>query len=455
MKMRINKRHYVLILFFIPLFLAIFFFVLSRPKTAPFRPQALAHPGSILKEEGIIKNIVLVTIDSLRQDYLGCYGYKKNISPNIDRLAQEGVLFEQAIAQGSWTIPSLLSIVTATYPSTHGVNFFDQTLPSSGFIMPQVLKNEGFSTSFISDHGCLAKFNLGFDYFHDGLPDASEVTKEALRFIEKNRPNKLFLWLHYMDTHDDPLGVPDKKHFIKNISKKEILKFTNRYEQAIASVDSQVGALYAKIKEAGLLKNTLFIITADHGQEMCEHGICFNHGGFLWDAVIRVPLIMFNNDLLPENKRISGQVQHIDILPTLCDILGIKSARIFEGSSVLPIIQGRVNPRPFVFSEHNEYTGVLSTDKPVFAKVCVRTPDKKLIYTRHVSRNSEEWELYDLKKDPQELVNIISQETCEEMNSMKAKLTEWSGRIRPKKIVLAEPPDARIREKLESLGYMQ
>lgn len=256
-------------------------------------------------------NILLITVDALRPDHLGCYGYNKNTSPAIDELAKEGVLFTQAISQACWTWPSIYSLITSTYPSTHGVYFWDQKLSDLFPILPQMLKEKGYSTGFISAHGELGRFNRGFDFFVDiSGSKAEEITKKAISWIEKNKKRHFFLWVHYMETHSDHYcNIPLEKRFAKDLTKKDVEQVCLRYDMAITHVDSQLKILSERLRNLGIYKNTLVILTADHGEEMCEHSICFNHGGFLWDSVIKVPLVIFYPRLLSRNKTIFQQRQ--------------------------------------------------------------------------------------------------------------------------------------------------
>jgi len=397
-------------------------------------------------------NLLLITIDSLRPDHLGCYGYEKNTSPNIDKLAKEGVLFTQAIAQASWTWPSLYSLITSTYPSTHGVYFWDQVLSDSIPTLLEILKKKGYSTGFISGHGGLDNFKRGFDKFENMYEKANKITYEALLWIKSHRNKRFFLWIHYMDTHNNSIGVPEEKHFIKNITKEELNTYISQYDEAISYVDSQIGILLEKLSSLGLHEKNLIIITADHGQEMCEHGICFNHGGFLWDSAIKVPLIFYFPKLFSKNRIISQQAQHIDIAPTICDILKLKKPKTFEGKSLLPLIKGKDIQSRFAFSEHKENKGDLSSGKWVYSKFSIRTSKFKLIYT--FNSDSRGYELYNLKEDPQELNNLIDKEK-EQFEFLKKKLEEWMNRPKPKIAPLTKPIDEKTKEKLKSLGYLQ
>ncbi|HNW40137.1 MAG TPA: sulfatase, partial [Candidatus Omnitrophota bacterium] len=283
----------------------------------------LVAPLQAQHEEPV--NVLLITVDSLRPDHLGCYGYPKNISPNIDKLAKEGVIFTQAIAQASWTVPAMVSIATSTYPSTHKVYTWDTDLAPELLTLARLLKRSGYRSFFCSGHNKTLSAILGAqggfeEWTNNEVPvSAGKVNQAALKFINHNYKNKFFLWVHYMDTHDhffkpqrnnpDPLDVSQKQ---ANIVK---------YDNAIKQVDQQIGIMVDELNKLGIGNNTLIIITADHGEEICEHGRCFAHAGSLWDPLIRVPLIMVWGKQFPGGLKRNSQVQHIDIAPTICDVL--------------------------------------------------------------------------------------------------------------------------------------
>lgn len=439
MKMRLNRKRKLFIALLVSLVIAAgayFLYPLHRPR----------YP-----------NILLITIDALRPDHLSCHGYKRNTSPNIDKLARKGVLFTQAISQASWTCPSIHSLITSTYPSTHGGYFWDQVFPDSIPILPQILKEKGYYTGFISGHGGLSKIGgfsqQVFDTFEDIFSAKSdEITQKAMLWLQKNRNTRFFLWIHYMDTHDGSIGVPEEKHFIKNITSEEINTYTLRYDKAISYVDSQISGLLRELKEIGLYKNTLIIITADHGEEMGEHNLCFTHGGFLWDSVIKVPLIIFYQSLFPKDKIITQQVQLIDIAPTICDILKVKKPKSFEGRSLLPLIKGENIYSTYAFSEHKENKGDLSAGDWIYTKLSIRTLEWKLFYT--YTLQSKEYELYNLKADPQELHNLVEIEK-KQFKFLKVKLEEWMSRPKPNITSLTISLDDDTKERLRGLGYLQ
>ncbi len=401
-------------------------------------------------------NILLITVDSLRPDHLSCYGYSRNTSPNIDKLARQGVIFTQAIAQASWTVPSMASLVTSMYPSTHGIRTWDATLPARILTLAKILKPYGYYSFFCSGHNQTLSEILGlaggFDEWttNDDLINAIQVNEYALKFLNKNYKRKFFLWMHYMDVHDhfNKIG----KDQASSLSAFEKTENINNYDLAIARIDQQIGIIIAELRKLRIDNNTLIIISADHGEEMCEHGICFNHGGFLWDPLIRVPLIMVWKNSLPGNFREPDQVQHIDIAPSVCDILKIKQPLSFEGQSLLPIISGRKNILRPAFSEHYERVGDRKDGAWVFTRYSIRSNNWKLICNLYPTE--EGCELYNLKNDPGELIDLAVPEKAKFEFFLK-ELEVWRKRNKSKVMPLFKTLNQGTKDRLRSLGYLQ
>ena len=407
-------------------------------------------------QDDLSPKILLITMDSLRPDHLGCYGYKKNTSPNIDKLAKEGVVFTQAIAQASWTLPSMVSIITSSYPSTHKVYNWDMGFSPKLLTLARILKGCGYYNFFCSGHNKTLSAILGsqggFDKWssNEDLIASSKVNGYALKFLKENYQRKFFLWIHYMDTHNHFYKIGNDEE--SSLSRSEKAASIYKYDAAITQVDRQIGVIIDELKKLNIDKNTLIIITADHGEEMCEHGICFNHGGFLWDPIIRVPLIMVWKNHFSGNNRKLNQVQHIDIASTICDILKIKKPISFEGQSLLPIISGSESTLRPAFSEHQERVGDSKDGAWVYTKFSVRLDNWKLIYTLYPKE--KKYDLYNLKNDPEEL-NILTEAEGVKLESLKEELEAWLKRKKPKINPIAKSFDEETKERLKSLGYLQ
>lgn len=409
-----------------------------------------------------LPNVLLITIDALRADHLGCYDYKVNASPNIDKLAKEGIMFSQAISQASWTWPSMQSIVTSLYPSTHGVYFWDQDLLASMPTFSQIIKEKGYYTGFISGHGGLTRLNRSFDTFEDSSANTlSLITDKALSWFRENKNQHFFLWLHYMETHNKYYcGLPNDQCTAKNLTKKAIEAYSLKYDEAIMRVDGQLKILLEKLRGLGIYNDTIIIITADHGEEMGEHGHYYTHGGTLWDSLLRVPLILSYPALFKKGKIITQQVQHIDIVPTILEILGIRITHIIDGMSMLSLLNNASKHGPlYAFSEvkenieNAEGCPYISTTEWNYTKFSIRGGGGyKLILT--LNNQGGRYEFYNLKSDPKELNNIVDTEK-EQFMLLRGKLEDWMNRPRPVVKSLVRPLDEATEGRLRSLGYLQ
>ena len=451
-------------------------------------------------------NVILITIDALRADHLGCNGYKRNTSPNINKLANEGILFTQVIGQGMNTFASLPSIITSTYPYTHKVLSCGDAIDSSCEIITEILKNQGYSTGLISGYNLLAKIgglNRGFDtvkylpsfwgyieYFFNKwenmlrkflsikpdpseycfIYDARKITHLAIKWLSNKKNKPFFLWIHYFEVHGfyKNLPSPYKKMFLyddfykgnKHVPISDSLSnvygghghipyyisemcitdldyYIAQYDAAIRYVDTQIGLLMEKLKRLNFYNKTIVVLTADHGESLGEHNFYLDHDS-LYDEIIKIPLIIKCNGILPKGIIINSQLESIDIVPTILDILKIKSTKL-KGVSLLPLISGRQEqPLEHAFSMSSEATSI-------------RTKDWKLIHNLTTDKN----ELYNLNDDPGELTNLISMEK-EKFKFLKRRLDYYLNNLAlSKSIKPKQPLDEYTKEKLRSFGYAQ
>lgn len=335
-------------------------------------------------------NVILITFDTCRADYLGCYGNQWIHTPNIDRLANEGVLFENLCAASSTTAPSHVSIFTSFQPNLHGVINNGWKMPDSLPRLSQYLLEQGYKTGasvsvhyLIDQYSGLGKYFDWFDYrnikwmkkFGKDLPYVSrggrETTSAAIDWLEKIKENPYFLWIHYYDSHapyfaegefhkmyysGDPRS-PDKHSMETAIYQNEKMKypeslkwiqsfrdldyFKKEYGAEMSFVDSQIGRLLSALERLDLADNTLIVLTGDHGENLGDHEIYFDHWT-LYNTDLHVPLIFWYPRKLPSGKRISTPVTHIDITPTILDLVGgitDKSAsEMFDGKSLKPFL---------------------------------------------------------------------------------------------------------------------
>ncbi len=444
-----------------------------------------ALPGVTLQDDNSKHdfNIVLITIDTLRADHLSCYGYERNTSPNIDKIAEEGIIYKSAIAPCSWTAPSMASLFTSLYPINHGVRqgiFYKpketkHILADELTTLAEILKAHGYTTFGVSTNMQLNKkrgFAKGFDYFKCQYKQAfaPSVNKTIFSWEAKIKSsNKFFLWAHYMDPHGPYHARPpwyaqytsktstrlalsgkntdEIKEYIP-ILKKDPQALSNLiaiYDSEINFVDYYIGKLFQRLK---LDNNTLIIITADHGEEFFEHDQ-FTHGHNLFQETIRIPLIV----KLPGNsqkKVVERLVNLVDIMPTITELLNIIPPEQTLGKSLLKREGALFEIKKAVYSEDApEYT-FSELDYMSTLKI-IMTPEWKYIY----DYNNKTGQLYNLKSDPSELNNLIDKETTK-ADQLKKQLFKWvsnSKRYYSKGHSLQPTPEEI--ERLKALGYIE
>lgn len=394
-------------------------------------------------------NVVVITIDTLRADHLGCYGYKQVRTPNIDALANDGVRFERAFTPVPITLPAHTVIFTGTYPTLNGMHDFSgNRLGAEPPTLAQVLKAHGFVTGAVLGSAVLdSRFGLnrGFDFYYDHFEfnrlqesnlDEMErpgnlVADQALDWLGKNYQERFFLWMHLYDPHypyQPPAPFSDEYK-------------SHPYDGEIAFADAQVGRLLTFLKQKGLYERTLIVLCGDHGEGLGEHGEK-THGFFIYNSTLHVPLIV-HLPSKPAAHQTSASASLADITPTVLDSLQISIPSQVQGKSLVPSLTDKSAEEsralysetflPRLHFNWSELRG-LETDKYHFI-------------------DAPKPELYDLSKDPQELQNLYSQKQAVS-GQMKSKLDSTIQQLTPG-AELAEKTslDPALMERLKSLGY--
>lgn len=396
-----------------------------------------------LQREKAKQNLLLITIDTLRADRLSCYGSQNPKTPHIDSLAERGVLFSRAFANTSTTLPSHTNILLGTTPLHHGVHENLNFIVSDELLtLAEYLKNNGYSTgAFVGAYPLDRRFGLsqGFDTYDDDYArihsvnllslerKAEAVVDSALEWLERQE-SPWFLWIHCWDPHvpyepPEPFYTQYKEH---------------PYEGEVAYVDFALGKLFNSMKEKNLFDNTSVIFTGDHGESLGQHGE-ETHGFFAYNTTIWIPLIISTPG--KKHNRIDHYVSHIDIFPTVCDLLGLEKPSFLQGISLLPAINGKkLLERPIYFESLYPY----------YSRGWA--PLKGYIHKKNKFIDSPIPELYDLDKDFDELKNLAEREKLE---SNRKQLEKIIGDQTPSKKIMAEQPvDRETRQKLASLGYI-
>lgn len=429
-------------------------------------------------------NIILISVDTLRADHLGCYGYDRNTTLNIDRLARDSVLFTNAIAQSSWTLPSHMSLFTGLYPSGHGVIFDDRRLSERHITLAEILKKNGYRTVAFTDGGYVSqKFGYrGFDQFESnkhgsGQDGIESIYRKAVDWLRKNPSNQdsgpFFLFLHTYQPHapyDPPpaydiysdksyrgiVVVPengnDYYESIKSgMSREDYLYVIDKYDGDIRYTDHFLGKLFDELENLELYDESMIIITSDHGENFLDHpdsGISYVGHNELYDEIVKVPLII-KTSKFPENKVIGSQVESIDIMPTVLELLNIAIPGEVEGEGLVKLVKKGSHDEAFAFSErflkpHNEHDEYRM----------IRSSNRKLLLRSRNEPELLELELYDLENDPEEKRNLYA-DGAGSGKLLLRKLEAWVSAQKEKtrpadKIEL----DEQLERQLKGLGYM-
>jgi arylsulfatase A-like enzyme len=322
-------------------------------------------------------NVIVYLVDTLRADHLGCYGYAKNTSPHIDRFSREGYLFTNAQAQSSWTRSSVASLFTGLLPQVHGANDDPDKLPEEASTLAESLKASGYSTAGITGNGNAHGpwgFAQGFDYFEhvthvrpdDPLATSDEINEVVFAWLDEHSEEQpFFLYVHTIDPHapyDPP--EPFRSRFAPSVRNREIgsveaiqqlhrreeripdghvQALLDLYDAEIAANDASFGRFLEELKRRGLYDGSVIVFLSDHGEEFYEHGD-WTHGKTLHAELLDVPIIVKpprGFSTLPPGEgshRIDSVVQHVDIYPTILDIVGAPVPDGIQGRSVVPLL---------------------------------------------------------------------------------------------------------------------
>jgi choline-sulfatase len=440
----------------------------------------LLHGGVALYTMGNIPrgpNVLLIVVDTLRPDHLGCYGYKRNISPNIDQLAREGLVFRNCISQAPWTLPSIATLLTSLYPSVHGASDFSRKLSYRLVTLPELFRNQFYETGGIVSGDFVSSqygFDQGFGYFdeksicgHKGISSPA-ISRKAIEFLRRKKDKRFFLFLHYFDPHFNYVQH-DKYHYFaeyagrlhsgqdigelrrlrRSFSADDIDYLKALYDGEISFTDEYVGLVLKELNRLGLYENTLVIFTADHGEEFMERG-WLGHSTTLYAEQINVPLIV----KLPGarvRRTVENRVGPIDIMPTVLGICDIDSngSMCMQGAN----LQGLVE-RMGVMDERSIFSEVSYIDEGIRA-----FKQSAILGQWKITKNMKDdsYELYNVRADQQERRNVADQNKVV-VEEMKDLLHEWEKQNRT---IIGNDGlhdtitmDEELKSRLRSLGYI-
>jgi arylsulfatase A-like enzyme len=430
-------------------------------------------------------DIVLVSIDSLRPDHLGAYGYRRPTSPHIDRIAEQGIVFTHAYATTSWTLPSHLSLLTGLYPGEHGIVDEGRQLAESIPLLPQLLARAGYRSAAVVSGPYLHRqfgFARGWEVYDDLLVNAEarepgsdeshaqitspRVHQRAVKLLDRLGEGPFLLFLHYFDVHHDYLppspwdqafdpgyrGSIDGRNVETDASISKALAPRDRehlialYDGEIRWVDEWIGQLDAELVRRRLDRRTLFVLTADHGEEFFEHGEK-THRKNLYDTTLRIPLVIRLPDRRFAGRQVAEPVSLVDLLPTLAAAAGVEPPAQRRGRDLLRTRFGQlVTPVE---------TDLFAELRQVIQSV-VSGPWKLTAHLR--VRTGEPWqvELFDTASDAGEQHDLSNTERrrCEQL------LAVLQATRRDNRKPLRQHPPGKldltkdVERKLHALGYL-
>jgi len=448
-------------------------------------------------------NVVFVTVDTLRADHLGCYGYPRPTSPFLDSLAREGTRCADASAAAAWTKPATGTILTGLYPSRHGALYHGSMLhlPEGKQTLAEAFQQRGWVTAGFVANPNLKKvfaFDRGFDTYYDapvedtvtlasirgtwfgGLlmrllrhqfnwnyeNDCARMNREVLAWLDANHQQRFFLYAHYIDPHipyDPPARYREEfaqDHGFALFNERKRAVGIDLYDGEIRYTDDALAELVGKLRELGVWDNTLLVFTSDHGEEFFEHGV-LGHGFSLYQEVVHVPLL-FRGPGVPAGAVLEAPVQIVDLAATVLAMAGTDVTDFGDGKSFhRAVLAAAPTPEQSMFLE-NEF-GQNDTNQRAFVFSGLRQGPWKLVLTEENEffppqdpRNGRE-ALYDLATDPSERRNLFREERHQ------ALVQDLLARLRAHAEFLQEqgfrdvPPAAltpEIEAEMKALGYL-
>ncbi len=394
------------------------------------------------REEGRL-NFLLITVDTLRADRLSCYSSEHLLTPNIDSLAEKGILFSRAFANTSTTLPSHANILLGTTPLYHGVRENANFIVREEFLtLAEHLKSYGYNTgAFVGAYPLDSRFGLaqGFDIYDDNYGfrklqsvsyeqrKADVVVDNALEWL-KSQDSPWFLWIHCFDPHD-PYEPPEpfKTQYENHL-----------YNGEVAFVDFVLGKIFRYMEENNYFDKTLTIFTGDHGESLGQHGE-MTHGYFAYNTTTWIPLIIAFPDI--KQGQVDQYVSHLDMFPTVCDVLRLEKPSFLQGVSLLPAIKGKkLSKKPIYFESMYPY----------YSRGWA--PLKGFIYDREKFIDSPIPELFDLDEDFNELKNLAERKSLDRYRKQLERIIKIQST--PESYKAQKRTDRESLERLRSLGYV-
>lgn len=483
----------------------------------------LALAGCGHETEHAYRTIVLVSLDTVRADHLGCYGNPSVRTPHLDALAREGVRFEHAMTAAPTTLASHLSIFTGVYPHSHGVARNGFTVAPQNETLAEVLRAAGYRTAaFLGSFALDKRFGIdqGFEHYDqrfdvgiDGTHEqeqrrASAVTDAALGWLQREQPGDSFLFVHYFDAHapyeppppfdsmyaraggpkqatlndvDAAVRAQQKRACGKEAGAQAVIQkgltrelveradghalpadvdLAALYAGEVSYVDQELGRLLEGLRRDGRLENALVVVLSDHGETFAEHGDFWNHGLWVHETSVHVPLIVrsFTTGASALAARaVAEPVSTIDVLPTICELAGVAAPKAVEGRSLAAWLgrNGAVTPatsRGPIFCEATQPPACERAPWPNDLKPkCVRVGECKYVDAPYLALQ----QLFDLSKDPGERTNLLATPGACDPKELARLLAAWRALAKPFPSRFDPAQTLETQRKLRGLGYSE
>jgi arylsulfatase A-like enzyme len=463
------------------------------PTVAFATPSIMSRPARITAAPSEQpRHVIVLLIDTLRADKLTAYGRTRVVTPEMDRFASQSVLFERCQTPANWTKPACASVLTGLHPPTHGALTESGVLPASATMCSELFQREGFRTAALIANGYLASdfgFNRGWHFYRNFIrerraTEAEHVYADTLTWIEQNREERMFLYVQTIDPHvpydppesdlrrydPDPYSGPvrnrstglmldDFKAGRVTFTERDLQRLEALYDGEVTYHDRHFGRFLTRLEEMGLLDNTLFLVTADHGEEFWEHE-SLGHGHSLNQELLHVPLLLRWPGVATPGQRLGQTCSLVDVAPTILDAAGLAVPEEMEGRSLITDLRGAPPPMTSAAFSSQWDTG----------------NDRELSWTARVG----DWKLrmrgpaisylYNLSDDPREATDLDSRRPIA-LRAARIALGQFLGASSRRHWAAATPPRGRPRpgappraeeaemtpelcEQLRALGYM-
>jgi arylsulfatase A-like enzyme len=457
-------------------------------EAAPFSLPVWANPTLYVERPRVAGdlNVILLSVDTLRADHLTPYGYARDTSPFIDEhFGRGGTLFENPVAAATITTPSHASMFTSLQPTSHGTIDGTRVIPRHIPTLPEWVRAAGIDTAGVTEDGWLGirhGFGRGFDVYEENksphiMSPEGQVDLtfgRAADWLERHRQKRFFLFLHTFQVHSPYAPPPRYADLFAEPgadAKPSHERWKDDYDREIRYTDDELRRLVARLDELGLSDRTVFILTADHGEAFLEHGLV-EHGGRLHEELVRVPLLLAGPGI-PKGRRIATPVAHVDILPTVLELLGVAAPEWVQGRSLAGLVAGREPESAFsdraLFSETRTRTALAAERSIVpfpIPAFMVRQGTRKLLRYPD-GTGGFRYELYDVARDPAERRDLWTDEgdsaadlralldgyeTASQDHRERIDASTGAGAAPEVQVV---PLDPAQEQKLRALGYLE